>query len=230
MGRRDQARRRLRRALLAARSPFLLRTSAPIGKNWGWDRGTPVDRFYIEAFLERHHRDVRGRVLEIKDASYTRRFGSSVTRSDVLDVDPANAAATLHADLAAAEGVPSSSFDCVILTQTLQLIFDLRAALAHLHRVLAPDGVLLATVPTLSRLVQPGTEGTDYWRFTPAGCTELFGAEFGFEHVLVEPLGNVLAGVAFLHGLAAEELSEKKLEQHDPDFPLVVGVRALKRA
>jgi SAM-dependent methyltransferase len=220
---------RLRRVLLPAQSALLLRTTAPIGKNWGWDRGTPVDRIYIESFLERHRRDISGRVLEIKDASYTRRFGSGVTRSDVLDVNRENSGATIYADLAAADEVPSDAFDCIILTQTLQLILDVPAALAHLHRVLASEGVVLATVPTLSR-VAPGSDGTDYWRFTPAACAELFDATFGAHNVLVEPMGNVLAGVAFLHGLGAEELPRTKLEEQDVEFPLVVGVRAVKRA
>jgi hypothetical protein len=134
---------RLRRVLLPAQSALLLRTTAPIGKNWGWDRGTPVDRFYIESFLERHRRDISGRVLEIKDASYTRRFGRGVTTSDVLDVNRENSGATIYADLAAADEVPSDAFDCIILTQTLQFIFDIPAALTHLHRVLASEGVVL---------------------------------------------------------------------------------------
>jgi SAM-dependent methyltransferase len=203
----------------------VLRRTRPIGDNWGWDRGTPVDRFYIEAFLDRHRQDIHGRVVEVKDAFYTRRFGEGVTKSDVLDIDPANEHATVHADLAAAAAVPSGSFDCVILTQTLQFVFDVRAALAHLHRILTPGGVLLTTVPALSRV----DEGTDYWRFTPAACAALFEAEFGAQNVLVEPLGNVLAGVAFLHGLAAEEVPARKLERNDPEFPLVVAVRAVKR-
>jgi SAM-dependent methyltransferase len=221
---------RLRRVLLPAQSALLLRMTAPIGKNWGWDRGTPVDRFYIESFLERHRRDISGRVLEIKDASYTRRFGRGVTTSDVLDVNRENSGATIYADLAAADEVPSDAFDCIILTQTLQFVFDIPAALTHLHRVLASEGVVLATVPTVSRVAAPGSEGTDYWRFTPAACAELFDATFGADNVLAEPMGNVLANVAFLHGLGAEELPRTKLEQQDVEFPLVVGVRAAKRA
>ena len=227
---RERAWQRLRQTAHPVWWLSVLRRTRPIGDNWGWDRGTPIDRFYIEAFLDRHRRDIQGRVVEVKDALYTRRFGEGVTKSDVLDIDPANARATVHADLAAAATVPSGSFDCVILTQTLQFVFDVRAALAHLRRILTPGGVLLTTVPTLSRVIAPGSEeGTDYWRFTPAACAALFGAEFGAQNVLVEPLGNVLAGVAFLHGLAAEEVPVRKLERHDPEFPLVVAVRAVKR-
>ena len=223
-----ESRKRLRRIVRPAWSFRLLRTTGPIGTHWGWDRGTPVDRHYIEGFLGRHRGDIRGRVLEIKGPLYTDRFGTDLTSSDVLDVNPANAAATIHADLAAADGVPAGAFDCAIVTQTLQLILDVRTALAELHRMLAPGGVLLATVPTTSRVVSPGPEGVDYWRFTPAACTALFGGEFGADNVLIEPHGNLPASVAFLHGLAAEELPKEKLDLYDPNFPLVVGIRAVK--
>ena len=221
-------RKRLRRIVRPAWSFRLLRTTGPIGTHWGWDRGTPVDRHYIEGFLERHRGDIRGRVLEIKGPLYTNRFGAGVTSSDVLDLNQANAAATIHADLAAADAVPSESFDCAIVTQTLQLILDVRAALAELRRMLVPGGVLLATVPTTSRVVSPGPEGVDYWRFTPSACTALFGSAFGPDNVVVEPHGNLSASVAFLHGLAAEELPKAMLDVYDPNFPLVVGIRAVK--
>ena len=43
----------------------------PLSPQWGWDRGTPIDRHYIERFLETHRRDVRGSVLEVRDSNYT---------------------------------------------------------------------------------------------------------------------------------------------------------------
>lgn len=59
----------------------------PLTSDWGFSRGLPVDRPYIEAFLERHAADIRGRVLEVGDDSYTRRFGGErVTQRDVLDI------------------------------------------------------------------------------------------------------------------------------------------------
>ena len=142
---------RLRRLRYPARLGTLRRTS-PLSDYWGSDRGTPVDRYYIDNFIGEHGRDIHGRVLEIKDMQYTERFGCNVRRSDVLDVDPGNNAATIVADLAAADAVASNCFDCVILTQTLQLVYDTRAALTHVHRILRPGGVVLVTVPTMSQL------------------------------------------------------------------------------
>src|SRR4029453_14668409 len=43
-----------------------LRRTRPLSNDFGYDRGTPVDRYYIERFLARHQSDVKGRVLEVK--------------------------------------------------------------------------------------------------------------------------------------------------------------------
>jgi SAM-dependent methyltransferase len=129
-----------------------LRRTTPLSDGWGFDRGTPVDRYYIEHFLEEHQQDIHGRVLEIQNSTYTYRYGNCVKQSDVLDIDPANPHATIITDLAAADTVPSDTFDCFILTQTLHLIYDMRSAVQHAHRLLRPGGVLLATLPGLSRV------------------------------------------------------------------------------
>lgn len=203
-----------------------LRRTAPLSDAWGYDRGTPVDRYYVERFLEEHRGDIRGRVLEVKDNGYTARYGTGVERSDVLDIDPSNPAATVIADLTAAGAIPPDLFDCFVLTQTLQFIYETRAAIAHAHRILRPGGVLLVTVPAVSRLDR---RLADYWRFTGASCSALFGEVFGAEQVTVRSYGNVLAAITFLTGMAYEELSRRELETHDALFPVIIAVRAVKR-
>jgi SAM-dependent methyltransferase len=224
------------RALLASplarrlRRPSLLRAMGlrPLSTEWGFDRGTPVDRYYIERFLAAHSADIRGRTLEVKSAEYTRGFGSAVTQLDVLDLDSANADATIVADLAIGEGIPERAFDCFVLTQTLQFIYDLHAAVVQSHRLLRPGGVLLVTVPIVSRIAPRYGLATDYWRFTAASCSRLFGDVFGAEQVTVSTHGNVFAGVAFLRGVAVEELPRRKLDAHDPYFPILATVRAVR--
>src|SRR6266498_207821 len=217
-------RERLQRIRRPARLGSLRRTT-PLSDEWGRDRGTPIDRYYIERFIEGERTSIRGRVLEVLDSAYTQRFGRGVERSDVLDIDPTNREATLVADLAAADAVPSASFDCVILTQTLQYVYDLRSAVQHVYRILAPGGVLLCTVPSVSRVARRCLE-TEYWRFTGASARSLFEGSFGEGTVEVETHGNVLTSIAFLAGLAAEELSQRELVEHDPFFPLLVSVCA----
>jgi hypothetical protein len=206
-----------------------LRRTTPLSNAWGYDRGTPVDRYYIERFLEEHQPDIHGKVLEVKDSSYTRRYGTSVKQCDVLDIDSANPQANIIADLSAADVIPSNTFDCFILTQTLQLIYDTRAAIYHAHRILTPGGVLLVTVPSLSRIVPEVGLKTDYWRFTVASCSLLFSEVFGSAGMMVRSYGNVLTGVGFLMGMAHEELSRKELDTYDDYFPLIVAIRATKQ-
>jgi hypothetical protein len=202
-----------------------LRRTRPLSDEWGRDRGTPIDRYYIERFLDRERASVHGRVLELLDDSYTRRFGIGVEQGDVLDIDEGNPNATIVADLARADAVPSASFDCFILTQTLQFVYDVPAAVGHASRILKPGGVVLCTLPSVSRVARRYLE-TEYWRFTAASARTLFEASFEPDLVAVESHGNVLTSIAFLAGLAAEELSMQELEDADPFFPTVICVAA----
>jgi SAM-dependent methyltransferase len=219
-------RRRLRRLSRPARLGTLRRTN-PLSDDFGYDRGTPVDRYYIERFLWAYRSHIRGRVLEVKDSTYTDSFGAGVTQQDVLDVDPLNQRATFVADLAAADGLPDATFDCFILTQTLQFIYEVRLAVANAHRILKPGGALLATVPAVSPIVEE-EQLTHYWRFTPASCNALFGDVFGPESIRIRAYGNVLTAIAFLAGMAHEELTAQELDTHDSRFSMLISVCAVK--
>jgi SAM-dependent methyltransferase len=221
---------RWRKRLQRVRHPAWLgtiRRTTPLSEHYGRDRGTPVDRYYIEQFLAAERGAIRGRVLEVMDRDYTVRFGAAVDSSDVLDIDPGNPDATVVADLASADAVPTGSFDCFILTQTLQYIYDLKAAVVHAHRILGPGGTLLCTVPVVSRIDRREL-GSEYGRLTGAACSRLFEDVFPPNSVAVRQRGNLLTAVAFLVGMAAEELSARELERDDPFFPMVVTVRATK--
>jgi SAM-dependent methyltransferase len=221
----DRAIRAARR-LVAPYRPILHR-SRPFSVSWGLERGTPIDRAYIESFLAAHSSDIGGRVLEVKDTRYTDRFGKAVVRKDVLDVDAGNPQATIVADLSAADSAPSDTFDCFVLTQTLQYVPDPAAAVRHAHRLLRPNGVLLATLPSITKVEAPA-RAVDRWRYTEASSRELFEGVFGPTSVEISTAGNVAAAVAFLMGMAAEELPAERLAEVDPDFPVVVLVRAVK--
>jgi SAM-dependent methyltransferase len=201
----------------------------PVSREWGFDRGLPIDRHYIEAFLSRHAADIRGRVLEIGDDAYTRRFGGRhVTGSDVLNVAGGDPATTIVADLSRADHIPSESFDCIILTQTLHLIYDVQAAIGNLRRILKPGGVLLATFPGITRISVRELPGSWYWSFTTHSAKRLFGASFPARDLAVESYGNVLVASAFLYGLAASDLEPEELNRRDPEYELLVEVRAVR--
>jgi SAM-dependent methyltransferase len=207
-----------------------LRRTRPISRNWGSERGTPIDRVLIEEFLLGHADGVGGRVLEWGDRSYTTRLGGGrVSGSDVFDVDGENAAATIVGDLCTPDGLPSEAFDCILCLQTLQFVPDLPAAIRALDRMLCPGGLLLVTVPGIAPVrITRVNPWPDYWRLTPTSMRWLVDDAFGGGAVEVTPLGNVLTASAFLQGIAAEELSAQELAEHDPGYPVIVGVAVRK--
>lgn len=215
-----------------------LRRLTPISRNWGFDRGRgpgrgqPIDRYYIEKFLARHSSEIRGRVLEFGDDHFTLKFGGSrVTKIDVLHYVEDNPKATIVADITCADQIPSDIFDCVICTQTLQVIYDTRAAMHHLHRILKPGGVLLVTTHGISKIAcRYGIDlWGEYWRFTGDSARRIFQEVFEPGQVTVEVHGNVLSAIAFLHGLASDELKPHELDYCDPDYEVLITLRAVKQ-
>jgi SAM-dependent methyltransferase len=206
------------------------RRTTPIHAGFGMGRGTYIDRYYVDRFLEENAASIRGRVLELSDNEYTVRFGGDrVTHSDILDVRPDHAAATIVADLTSPEGIPSESFDCVILTQVLNFIYDVQAAVQTVHRILKPGGCVLVSVPGIAPLSPDEMEYCgDYWRFTRLSLQRLFEDVFPGGSVSVESHGNVLAAVAFMHGLAVEELKPEELDQRDPFIEVSIFLKAVK--
>lgn len=204
-----------------------LRRLKPVSQVWGRDRGAVIDRYYIEGFLQRCSQDVRGAVLEVAEDTYTRRFGGSrVGRSDVLHAVPGNARANLVGDLATGQGIPTGRYDCIILTQVLQMVYDLGSAIRHSYRALRPGGVLLITVPGISQVSRYDMERWgDYWRFTTLSTSRLLEECLPEADIEVRAYGNVLAAASFLFGLAAEDLRPEELDYRDPDYELVICAR-----
>ena len=206
-----------------------LRRTSPIDANWGFERGTPIDRVYVERFLAARADDIRGRILEIAAPDYATRFGRDVERVDVLMATEGNPRATIVGDLADAPHIPDDAFDCAIVTQTLQFVYDVRAALATLHRILAADGVLLVTVPGITKIspLEDDVFG-EWWHYTGRSALRLGEEAFGSGNVEVETFGNVLSASGFLYGLAAADLRPDELDAKDRLYEVTIGIRAVK--
>ncbi len=201
----------------------------PFSYHFGYDRGQPIDRYYIEKFLRDSSPDIQGRVLEIGDRSYTEKFGGDrVTVSDILYISRDNPQATIIGDLSNADHIPSDSFDCIILTQTLHLIYDVRSAIQTVHRILKPGGVALVTSPGITQISSDRWKPTWYWSFTTLSAQRMFCEVFPSENLTVKAFGNVLTASSFLYGMAAEEMSLQALNTHDPHYELLITVRAVK--
>ncbi len=201
-----------------------LRRVEPFSHVFGFDRGTPVDRFYLHRFLSANRGLITGRVLEVQVPSYTRTYGHDVETSHTVDID-SKFGATYTCDLADARQIPSDSYDCFLAPNTLQHVVDLPAALQTMLRVVKPGGWILASAPTLLPLIP---DGEDLWHLSPAGWRRTLAREWPGVDVIVEGHGNCLAAVAAMHGLALEELRDDELTAFDPRYPVLVTIRGRK--
>lgn len=206
-----------------------LSSTRPLSRQFGFDRGTPIDRYYIDQFLSANADAIHGRTLEIGDDDYTRRFGGERTsRRDILHVHGGNPLATIVGDLATPGLLPDQAFDCAVITQTLHLIYDMRQAVDHLHQALKPGGTLLLTVPGITQISSDEWRHGWYWSLTPASARRLVGEVFGPDRTEVRSWGNVFAAIGFLSGAAMEEVSTAKLDVLDEAYPVTVAVRATR--
>ena len=208
-----------------------MRRLQPVDSRFGMGRGTPVDRVYIERFLEAHKPLIRGHVLEVGDDRYTSKFGGSAgTRRSVLDLSP-RSGVSIVGDLTKGIQGYEQAFDCLLLTQVLPFLFDVEDAVATVQRVCKAGGAALVTFPGISQISRYDMDRSgDFWRFSDASAKRLFARAFGDDNVRVHTYGNLLTATALLHGIAAEELAAEETDHRDPDYPVIIGVVARARS
>lgn len=198
-----------------------LQINTPISSVFGMDRGTPIDRYYIEKFLNSQKHFVQGTVLEVAEPYYTKKYGEKVNRIEILNAVPSELA-TIVADLSKPDSLPTEKVDCFICTQTYNFIYDVKKAIEGSYKILKKDGVLLVTVAGLTQISRYDMDRWgDYWRFTDKSIGRMISEVFGAENVQVFIYGNVLAGIAFLQGIAVEDLPEPQLlDKEDNNYQI----------
>ena len=208
-----------------------LRTLTPVSAVFGLDRGTPIDRYYIENFLRSQSTHIRGVVLEIAESSYSKQFGGErVTAFEVLHYTHDNKNATIVGDLCDHRSLPANKIDCFICTQTFQFIYNYKDAIRGAYHMLKEGGVLLATVAGISQISRYDMDKWgDYWRFTSLSAKASFEEVFGQNNVTVQAYGNVLSSTAFLHGISVEELTTKELDATDDNYQMLITIVAFKK-
>jgi len=201
----------------------------PVSRIFGEDRGTPIDRYYIDKFFRQQTHLINGTVLEIADSHYSKKFGSKISTFEVLHINDDNPKATIIGDLTLPSSLPSNRIDCFICTQTFNFIFNFQDAIRGTYQVLKPGGHLLATISGPCQVSRYDMDRWgDYWRFTTLSTRKVFVAVFGEGNVVVDYYGNCLAAVSLLRGIAAEEIDSEKLDVKDPDYQVTITVIARK--
>ncbi len=207
-----------------------IRSLKPISEVFALDRGTPIDRFYIENFLNHNKKFITGVTLEIAESVYSKKFGTDIVSFEILHTDSQICPnATMIGNLTDITTLQENRIDCFICTQTFNFIYDYKAAIRGAHYVLKPGGVLLATIAGISQISRYDMDRWgDYWRFTTKSTTLIFAEVFGYDNIEVDFFGNVLTAISFLEGISKEELSINELTYKDPNYQLLITIKAIK--
>ena len=200
---------------------FLAETE-PISRLYGNDRGTPIDRYYIEKFLQKESIRIKKdglRVLEVGEDTYSRKYIPNSTY-EVLNYSEGM-------DLTVDGTISENFYDVFIATQVFHQIYQVKKAIAGANRLLKKGGVMLATV--CGTIVKPARndEYDHYWGFTVSSITNLMKEVFNGE-LRIQSFGNVAVATAFIQGISAEEMSESVMEVNDPDYPVCISIFARK--
>ncbi len=198
----------------------------PLSSRFGLERGKPIDRVFIENFIEENKESIRGTVIEIGDDRYMKKYAECIDNPMIMHV---NGWGGMIGNLATGEGIIENYADCLICTQTLQHIYDLHACIHNVYKLLKPGGTALITNGCIGELsLYDYHNWGEYWKFTDMAASELFLECFEPQNVKVTTYGNVKAAIAFLYGLCAEEIPEETFEYHDEQYPMIVAIRAIK--
>jgi SAM-dependent methyltransferase len=197
----------------------------PLSTDFGFLRGMPVDRHYIEQFLAANRASITGNALEAGGRDYLDQFGHGLGHVDVVNAE-GGPQATIVGDLGTPGLLQETRYDCIVLTQVLQYIYDLPAAAAQLHAALKPGGTLLITVPAISPMEQKPWDW--YWTFNVKAMQRLFGEAFGAANVEVAAHGNAFAATCFIQGIAVEDVGSEWLTPLDETFPVLLTMKATK--
>ena len=200
----------------------------PFSEEFGDDRGGAIDRYYVEEFLKNQSDFIRGKVLEVTDNEYTIKFGGNITQSEILDIDESNLKATIIADLRNAPNIADNSYDCIILTQMLHMVFEYQDVVTTCYRILKPGGHLLLTVPGISNIDYEEWKEYWYWSYTKKAIINILSEVFPKSQVDVKSFGNVHSATAFLYGMGLPDVKKEMLDFNDPHMQVIISANAQK--
>lgn len=199
----------------------------PVSYQFGLERGTAIDRIYIEAFLEKNKELIYGNCLEIAENTYTLKYGEKV-HSYILHVEGWGKN-VIKGNLETGEGIIEDFFDCAIITQTLMFTYHLESVAENIYRMLKKNGTALITVSGISPISKYDEDNWgSYYNFHKDAMKKLFFPLFGEQNVEVESFGNVKTAIGLLYGLCYEDLEESDFKVNDDLYPVIITIRAKK--
>lgn len=203
-------------------------STEPVSRQFGFDRGQPIDRYYIDFFLRKNSQYIKGDVLEISESLYTKKFGTNVNKSMILSFVYGDNVDYV-CDLSSDTEIPENVCDCFIMTQTLPFIYDVDCVVKNSIRILKPGGILLVTIPGITQISRYDMDRWGhFWSFTDLSVRKLFEKNVEPGKIYIETYGNVKTASGLLYGLASRDFSKRDLDYKDDDYQVTIGVRVTK--
>lgn len=201
----------------------------PYSRKMGWERGKPIDRVYIERFLQKHKRYICGTVMEIAEDTYTKMYGKDLQDILIFTADErATSERVIIGDLQSGKGVREGIANCFILTQTLPFIYDIPASCKNIVKMLKRGGTALVTVRGISMISKYDEERWgDYWGFTMRSLRRAFEMD-DIEIIDLVQYGNMRTAIGFLCGMVKEDLRDEDFETDDELYPVLLGIAIRK--
>jgi SAM-dependent methyltransferase len=200
-----------------------LRRLAPFDPMFGFTRGTPIDRYYLERFIEHIRPEVRGAVLEIGGKRANREtYGfDAATEYRAMDIKR-SPDVDLVGDVHDRGLIPPGTLDAIVIFNVLEHCARPWVVAENLRGWLRVGGKVFAMVPSVQRVHR---QPRDYWRPYPDGMEALF-ADFARCQLFV--YGNPLTALAAIMGIAVQELSTDELDRVNTGYPVATCVIAEK--
>ncbi len=189
------------------------RNILPVGTDFGWSRGTPIGRFYVNNFVAEKAQGLGGVILEFGEARY-RDYFKDVEQYKVVDV-VAGPNVDFVCDIHDVSSMPQTFFDVIVCTQVLEHVERPEYALRELRKLLKKDGRLICTVPFLAHIHYVPT---DYYRFSIDAITSAL-SRAGFEVLDARNSGNALVTIGSLLGFSAQDFSSSEMAVVDNLYP-----------
>ena len=205
---------------------IIVDSDQPINQDYGWSKGTPIGRYYLNSYMRDFSKNISGLVLEFGQPTYAQNCDCTY---EIIDIDPTNFKANIHGDICSPTigEEYDSRYDVIICTAVLQYVTDPQMAVVNMRNMLKEGGALILAQQALSR-VDPGVPaGTDRWRFTQHGIAQMME---GFELLDIHHYGNVYAVCAYMLGLPAEKVDIDKLAFADPFHPVITVAHGKKKS
>lgn len=195
----------------------------PISPDFGYARGTPIDRVLIRRYLGSAPTSVVGIVHEVGESQFSPMLFPRAVHH-VVHVSPENET-DLRVDFLEVPQDQIGLCEAIICTQVLNFIKEPLEALRGISSLLRPGGRCYMTVAGLAQVSRyDSARWGDYFRFMPQGFDHLLSQCDAIRVIHRNDLGNLFCAKCLMDGVVAEDVVEKRLlEVDDPLYPVVLG-------